>query len=411
MHSQSAQSVLIGSDKIPKVWSAFRYRHLPVFSWPWVWARTRCFSLWIALYFSYKLTYLGYATHRFWLPAFIGFLQFTIWALTAWAGPAAVTAIKARHLTAKRETWYLVAAVLGCVSISIVLQDLNRWFFYQRFLLPVLMSEMPAAVRDLYSVEPSYATILLHLSMLTMGLFVAGGLPLLSYLHESRRTSAEKMKQEVSLLRRRVSESDSRLAILQAQIEPHFLFNTLASVKALVTQDAVQATKMIDAMSDHLRTVLPKLRDEKSASCLGEQLDICASYLRLMQLRMGERFSFEINVPLSLLATQTPPLLLLPLVENAVTHGVEPKPGQVRISIVVLLKTDDALQIEVHDNGIGLAAAAGKQHRQGVGLANVREQLAIRYGDEAWLEITSGADGGTSAKLTIPKNGQLDTKQ
>jgi sensor histidine kinase YesM len=214
-----------------------------------------------------------------------------------------------------------------------------------------------------------------------------------------------KRRREWETLKQQKLTVDQRLAILQAQIEPHFLFNTLASVRSLVTQDQARAAAMIDGLANYLRVTLPKLRTTDSTSTLGEQLEICTSYLELMRLRMGERFSFVVDVPQSLRDAAVPALLLLPLVENAVTHGVEPKPGASTIQISARLEhlASPALRIEIKDDGVGLSAGQrGKDVGKGMGLANIRSQLNLRYGTNASLEVSSRAGGGTSAVLVIP---------
>jgi len=188
--------------------------------------------------------------------------------------------------------------------------------------------------------------------------------------------------------------------VLQAQIEPHFLFNTLASLRALLREDVIRAEAMVDALVRHLRAVLPVIRAEGGISTLSDQIAICASYLELMATRMECRLTYDIDVPGTLLHAPFPPLILLTLVENAVKHGVEPKVGAGHISIQARIAgtADCAIVTKVVDTGVGLAPGLGR----GLGLQNVREHLALRYGERAALSLSSPPEGGAVACIRIP---------
>jgi sensor histidine kinase YesM len=187
-----------------------------------------------------------------------------------------------------------------------------------------------------------------------------------------------------------------QLTVLQAQIEPHFLFNTLAAIRPLIRQDAAQAEVVLDALADHLRSTLPQIR-EGSHSTLGQQLDICASYLAVMQARMGARLHHKMQVPEELRAAVFPPLILLSLVENAIKHGIEPKPGPG--SLLIRVERDHHhLRVAVIDDGAGLRDGL----QSGVGLANIREQLQLRYQDHARLTVATRPEGGTIAEIILP---------
>ena len=208
----------------------------------------------------------------------------------------------------------------------------------------------------------------------------------------SRKLSAQK------------SEADLRLTVLQAQVEPHFLFNTLASVRSLVSSDPQRAAQTIDALAQHLRATLPKLRAETGVaqSTLGEQFAICASYLELMQVRLGDRLRVDIRLPAELRDAPFPPLLLISLVENAIKHGVEPKPGATRVMLAARAIEDRGrkqLEVQVEDDGAGLKIGMG----EGTGLANVRAQLRTRFGSAASARICRSAKpGGVVARLVLP---------
>lgn len=187
-----------------------------------------------------------------------------------------------------------------------------------------------------------------------------------------------------------------QLSVLQAQIEPHFLFNTLAAIRPLIRQDAGQAEVVLDALADHLRSTLPQIR-AGSRSTLGQQLDICASYLAVMQARMGPRLHHEMQVPEEVRCIEFPPLMLLSLVENAIKHGIEPKPGPG--SLIIRVQRDHhSLRVAVLDDGVGLSDGL----QSGVGLANIREQLQLRHQGRARLTVATRPEGGTIAEIMLP---------
>lgn len=193
-------------------------------------------------------------------------------------------------------------------------------------------------------------------------------------------------------------QASLRLSALQARIEPHFLFNTLASVRALITTAPAAAEEMLDAITAYLRASIPHMRSDDGAlhSTLGQQLDLCASYLELMRLRLGQRLQYAIEAGPELRSLSYPPLLLITLVENAIQHGIEPQPGPGRITLRAE-RDGQTLQVSVIDDGAGLQAGMGG----GVGLANVREQLPAQFGQRASLKLSTGADG-THAVIRTP---------
>jgi sensor histidine kinase YesM len=238
----------------------------------------------------------------------------------------------------------------------------------------------------------------------TFGLFVwwavmvACALPV-ALLWERR--AEERHQREIAGLQRHRQETHLKLLVLQAQIEPHFLFNTLASLRALLREDTTRAEAMVDALVRHLRAVLPVVRTDSASSTLSDQLMICASYLEIMGNRMEGRLAYHIDVPGPLLQTPFPLLMLLTLVENAIKHGIEPKVGAgcIRIEAERIMDTTGfAIAVRVIDNGVGLSSSMG----HGLGLRNVREQLALRYGRRAALSLVSPPEGGTIASVQIP---------
>jgi len=187
----------------------------------------------------------------------------------------------------------------------------------------------------------------------------------------------------------------ARLSALQAQIEPHFLFNTLANVRRLYETAPSRGREMLSCLIDYLRAALPSMRS--TSSTLGRELDLARSFLTILQMRMGERLQFAIAAEASLLEAPMPPMVLPTLVENAIKHGLGPLPEGGRIDIRARRSGDD-LEIEVRDTGVGFTASKGS----GVGLANTRSRLAGLYGARASLQLAAAAPRGVVATLRLP---------
>ncbi|MFG6461120.1 sensor histidine kinase [Roseateles sp. DXS20W] len=204
-------------------------------------------------------------------------------------------------------------------------------------------------------------------------------------------------------LQARVTEAQLRL--LQGQIEPHFLFNTLANVQSLIDFDPERAKLMLERFTDYLRASLGQLRGE--ATTLAQEFAMLEAYLGLMQLRMGERLRVRLDLPAELAGVELPPLLVQPLVENAIHHGLEPQISGGEIAVSARRGDAGALVIDVEDDGQGLdAQRSGGQRRtgNGVALTNIRARLTARWGVFATLELQPRAGGGTRARLQLPLN-------
>ncbi|MYN16175.1 sensor histidine kinase [Rugamonas sp. FT107W] len=195
-------------------------------------------------------------------------------------------------------------------------------------------------------------------------------------------------------MERRVVEA--RMAALQAQVEPHFLFNTLALIGQLIETDPPQAARIHQNLIDYLRATLPQMR-AKGSGTLGRQIEMSRAYLAIMQARMGARLAVSIDAQPEMLSATFPVMMLQILIENAIKHGLEPKIEGGRIDIRA--SVDGAmLQVDVLDDGIGFNLHAG----DGIGLTNVRERLRILYGNRAQLVIEAPLTGGTRATIRIP---------
>jgi signal transduction histidine kinase len=209
--------------------------------------------------------------------------------------------------------------------------------------------------------------------------------------------------------------AESELRLLQAQVEPHFLYNTLANLRYLIGSDAPQALRMTDALIDYLRTAVTDIRAPHVT--LGREVDHVRHYLALMQMRMQSRLEYEVCVPESLRAVPVPPLVLLTLVENAVKHGIAPRVegGSVTLSA---FDDGDRVRIEVADTGVGLpgrmhdapstrtaAPEAAATPSTGTGLANARSRLVLTYGETASLALQPNSPRGTRAIVHVPREG------
>lgn len=195
---------------------------------------------------------------------------------------------------------------------------------------------------------------------------------------------------------------EAQLKLLQAQMEPHFLFNTLAGVQTLIDADPERAKRMLESFTDYLRATLASLRTEDST--LGQELALAEAYLGLMQQRMEDRLTFSIEADAGLRDTPMPALLLQPLVENAIHHGLEPKVegGHVRITI---RRDGSLLVLDVLDDGCGPEAVQRRGSGNGLALANIRQRLAGRWGDAGTL-VLAPLQPGTRATLTLPLDAQ-----
>ena len=189
---------------------------------------------------------------------------------------------------------------------------------------------------------------------------------------------------------------NAKLSALQAQVEPHFLFNTLANLKYLIRTDTDTAQQMLDHLVGYLQNSLPDMRSVSST--LERELALVRDYLSIMQIRMGHRLRFHVQADAVALAQPFPPAMLISLVENAVKHGLERASRDGEIVITAVLHSD-ALRVQVCDDGVGLTEQMG----QGFVLSNIHERLQLLYGDNASLSVTAGEHGGVVATLAINK--------
>jgi signal transduction histidine kinase len=202
------------------------------------------------------------------------------------------------------------------------------------------------------------------------------------------RAEAERHQLEKNVL-------EARLALMQAQVEPHFLFNTLANVQHLVETDPPEASRVLESLIKYLRAALPQMRE--SVTDLGRELDMARAFLEINRVRMGSRLNFAIEVPDALKRHAFPPMMLISLVENAVKHGVDPccECGTITIRAA---EAEGRLRVSVEDTGEGIKPKKGG----GVGLANIRERLKALYGGAARLVIEEREPHGVVASIEVP---------
>jgi signal transduction histidine kinase len=198
--------------------------------------------------------------------------------------------------------------------------------------------------------------------------------------------------------------TESQLRMLRAQLEPHMLFNTLANLRSLLSEDPKQAEVMIDRLIIYLRSALAASRTELTT--LRREFTQLRAYLDIMSVRMGPRLTYRLELPAALDQTNIPPMLLQPLLENAIRHGIEPKVGKGNIEVIAR-RTQAGIEISVTDSGIGLppegeppesSDTAGDSY----GLLHVRERLAVIYGEQASLILNRRAPSGVCAVVSIP---------
>ena len=211
---------------------------------------------------------------------------------------------------------------------------------------------------------------------------------------EVKAAVAQEVADEESLKRQVV---EARMAAMQAQIEPHFLFNTLASIDHLIETDPPRASRMQKNLISLLRASMPALRE--GGSTLGRELAVVRPYLEILKVRMEDRLQTEVNISEGLHSAEFPPMMLQSLVENAIKHGLEPKPegGSLQVSAEIV---HGKLVVAVADTGVGFgrAATAGT----GVGLENIRERLKLLFGTAAELRIAENQPAGTRVTIVVP---------
>ncbi|UCD82284.1 MAG: histidine kinase [Desulfobacterales bacterium] len=222
---------------------------------------------------------------------------------------------------------------------------------------------------------------------------------IITYFFSSREQIAESrariQEEKIKRLTSETKAAEANLKLLQAQIEPHFLFNTLSNVLSLLDTDPQKGKSMLLDLIQYLRASLSKLREEQAT--LGQEIELIKAYLNIIKVRMGKRLNYKIDLSEKLEAISFPPMLLQPLVENAIKHGLEPRidGGEILISGT---ENDGILRLEVVDNGIGFK----EERESGMGLSNVRERLHALYGESGRLILNENQPHGVKAVIEVP---------
>ena len=218
------------------------------------------------------------------------------------------------------------------------------------------------------------------------------------------RRIAERRRSETSEVAQTKTEKElsvARLSLLHAQVEPHFLYNTLASAQLLTRSDPERAEHMLGHLIQYLRNSLP--RDADAPSTLGAELERALAYLEILKIRMGTRLDVQVDVPESLRNVAMPSMMLQTLVENAIKHGLEPRTAGGTVWIRAR-RDEDTVAVTVADDGNGFDT---KTSGTGIGLKNVRERLRLMYGNRASLAVVANFPAGVAATLSLPANGSF----
>lgn len=228
---------------------------------------------------------------------------------------------------------------------------------------------------------------------LVLGLIIA-----LGALYRERDAQARQQALQFALERETLERqaADAKLAVLQSQVEPHFLFNTLANVQALVESGSPRAAPVLASLVAYLRAAMPQLHE--GAPTLGHEERLVRAYLELMQMRMPDRLQYSVSINPSLYALRLPPMTLLTLVENAVRHGIDPSEAGGRIEVGARREASGHTTLWVSDSGAGI----DDKKAPGTGLANLRERLAANYGDRATLTLNSVEPHGVRVEIQVP---------
>jgi LytS/YehU family sensor histidine kinase len=253
-------------------------------------------------------------------------------------------------------------------------------------------------VRLLYGQNNDFPSLLTYVLRWSAIAFVAATT---QYLWRASRDSADQLRRE-SLHRQSLEQqlANTRLTALRKQIEPHFLFNTLATVRRLHQTDPAAGAGMLANFIDYLRRVMPML--ECSEVPLGDEVNLLRAYLAVTQARMSGRLTVIFQVPGNLCAARVPPLALATLVENAIKHGVAPRPSGGTVSITAS-STGEELKLVVADDGVGLTANVNGG--TGIGLYNVRARLATLYGSKGTVEVQLNHPMGVCSTIRLPLSG------
>jgi len=310
--------------------------------------------------FLYKIGYISTLLFAFQLSSTIGFsICTTIHLLLFVVQPRRYTLV-----------YFTVACGLFC---GLLIALFLIWVFFD-------LSFDSALVRDTFFLGVSFGSVI--------SLFFI----IRKKLSDTRTRLQE---EQIRALKNEKNALQTRLQLLQAQIEPHFLFNTLANIEGLMVNDVETARQMLTNLTSYLRATLKKSR--QTSITLHEEVEMVRAYLEIFQIRMGKRLQFRIELADGLEDFAVPPMLIQPLVENSILHGLEPRVegGEILVNVE---QQGDTIRVEVADTGLGL----DNSEKQGVGFSNVKERLALYYDDKATMHIKENRPTGLRIIMDLP---------
>jgi signal transduction histidine kinase len=394
-----------------------RYRMYPVFSLPWFLGRLK-----VGMWLITAIAILNIVTIYLRLPhvstastVILGALFLLDLTLTVHLAPLLAVIARQRSRTRawtyRREAWAIVCLLLLATLAQTQFKEWGQEYTYKIIDTPPIAAER-ASRRAAMAAKPFYVrasaeAVDYSLTFLLM-FCIGGGIAAVSYFRERERLSQYEKSLQLRAAQEAKRETELRLSVLQAQVEPHFLFNTLASLRSLIAQDPPRASALLDKLVDYLRSTIPHTQaDGTPVACtLGLQMEAAHSYLELMQMRMGaERLAFKVDCDEALRTQSFPPLMLITLVENAIKHGLEPLAAGGAVHINAHVNTQakgtplqsEQLVLSVADNGRGFGGAAVMG--TGIGLANTRMRLQHLYGGKAQFELIPEARSDWLAAL------------
>ncbi|MCE9659177.1 MAG: histidine kinase [Burkholderiales bacterium] len=307
--------------------------------------------------------------------------------------------------------WVLLGRMVFIAALLLVVfaaagtwhpRQIPRWL--AQVLAVVIAAPIATVLAYLPSIDGNLANLLQHEGRVMGFIFITASVlfiaPLLALgaLYRERDAQARAAQLGFALERSTLEKEalDTRLKLLQAQIEPHFLFNTLANVQALVESGSSQAAPVLKSLIAYLRAAMPRLH--AGAPTLGNEIALVRSYLELMQMRMPDRLAFSIDVAEDIAAREFLPMSVLTLVENAVRHGIDPGENGGRIDVSARREVDGSIRLVVADTGVGMSESAVP----GTGLANLESRLRGFFGAAGRLELHEARPHGLSAEIVFP---------
>ena len=357
-------------------------------------------AVWMLIGLSFTLNYFFFASHYvaiFEHPPTLG--QMLVWELPywlLWAGLAPAIFVFTRRFPIDRERWFSnsLLHILACVVLSIAHRAI---YLIIGWLLHVAAYQNLGSIPDLYSSD-----ILFNLPT---GFMSYGTIFLVSYVidyyrrHQQEELKISRLKAELAQAQLQVTEA--QLQALKMQLHPHFLFNTLNSISALLDEDVDAADQMLARLGDLLRLTLENSGAQQVT--LQEELEFLRCYLEIEHVGFHDRLTVNMHVDPETLDARVPNLILQPIVENAIRHGIVSRiaPGEIEIRAS---RAGDVLQLRVKDNGPGLhgGEASGGRIKEGLGLANTRARLQQMYGTAHRFDMADVPEGGLQVTLEMP---------